>query len=101
MGIVWKVLMKRDPPGLLVSPTAPSAGGGESVAVEDGQERTSPMMPNLEVSEDAQESKTVRLTSANFAELSGREEMTANRLRTGQNRYLLHRTYASKAGGVF
>jgi hypothetical protein len=33
------------------------------------------------------------LTGDNFARLSGREEMSKNRLRTGQNRYLLHRAY--------
>ncbi|KUJ11911.1 uncharacterized protein LY89DRAFT_543119, partial [Mollisia scopiformis] len=34
------------------------------------------------------------LTAENFAELSGMEEMTENRLRTGQNRFLMHRSYS-------
>ena len=38
-----------------------------------------------------------RLTARNFAELSGMMEMTENRLKTGQNRYLLHRTYVGEA----
>jgi len=37
--------------------------------------------------------KGVELTEDTFAQLSGREEMSKNRLRTGQNRYLLHRAY--------
>ena len=45
--------------------------------------------------------KSIKLTSANFAQLSRREEMTENRLRTAQNRYLLHRAYASKAASFF
>lgn len=101
MRIIWKVLMKRDPPGLLVSSAARVAEAGASIAVGDGQEETSLEIPHLEVSENDQASKTIRLTCLNFAELSGREEMTENRLRTSQNRYLLHRSYASKAGGVF
>ena len=36
------------------------------------------------------------LTAENFAELSGNEEMCENRLRTGQNRFLLHRVYSDK-----
>jgi hypothetical protein len=38
----------------------------------------------------------VRLTAQNFAELSERDEMSENRLRTGQNRFLLHRSYSEK-----
>lgn len=37
--------------------------------------------------------KGVELTEDNFARLSGREEMSKNRLRMGQNRYLLYRAY--------
>jgi hypothetical protein len=33
------------------------------------------------------------LTAWNFAERSGREDMDENRLRTGQNRFLMHRSY--------
>jgi len=33
------------------------------------------------------------LTGSNFAELSGKKKMTENRLKTGQNRFLLHRSY--------
>jgi len=40
------------------------------------------------------ESKGVKLTAKNFAELSGREEISENRLRTGQNRFLLHRSHS-------
>ena len=33
------------------------------------------------------------LTASNFAEMTGRSEMSENRLKTGQNRFLLHRSY--------
>lgn len=68
MRIVWKLLMKTDPPGLHLS-------RGEAAEERDS---------------------LVRLTPRNFAELSGREEMSENRLRTGQNRFLLHRSYSEK-----
>jgi F-box-like len=61
LGIVWKLLMRSDPPGL--------------------QETTEAW---------------VRLTPQNFAELSRREEMSEKVLRTGQNRFLLHRSYSEK-----
>jgi hypothetical protein len=64
MGIVWKLLMKADPPGFSLF---------------------------KEVRGEALE-----LTPRNFAELSGREEMSEHRLRTGQNRFLLHRSYLGK-----
>jgi hypothetical protein len=78
IGIVWRVLMKNDPPGL--STTEDSEEGMHKVV----------------------------LTAKNFAELSGKEEMTENRLKTSQNRYLLHRAYTEDRsdkkylnGGVF
>lgn len=44
----------------------------------------------------------VNLTAQNFAKLSGREEMSENKLRTGQNRFLMHRSYTEEAqGNVF
>lgn len=49
--------------------------------------------PGFEELEIQDSEKGKRLTATNFAELSGKEEMTENRLRTGQNRYLLHRSY--------
>lgn len=64
MGIVWKLIMKTDPPGF-------------SLFQDKGEE-------------------LVRLTPQNFAGLSRREEMTESRLRTGQNRFLLHRSYSEK-----
>ncbi|KAN0108488.1 hypothetical protein V8E51_008230 [Hyaloscypha variabilis] len=69
MGIVWKLLMKSDPPGF-------------SLTIEEGGEA---MMVDR-----------VRLTPQNFAELSGKEEMTESRLKTAQNRFLLHRNYSEK-----
>ncbi len=39
----------------------------------------------------------VPLTANTFAELSGRVEMSENRLRTGQNRFLLYRSYTEDA----
>jgi len=42
----------------------------------------------------------LRLTARNFAELSGREEMSEDRLRTGQNRFLLHRSYSENVIGM-
>jgi hypothetical protein len=78
IGIVWRVLMKNDPPGL--STTEDSEEGMHKVV----------------------------LTAKNFAELSGKKEMTENRLKTSQNRYLLHRAYTEDRsdkkylnGGVF
>jgi hypothetical protein len=68
-GIVWRMLMKSDPLGFSVF----NEEGGKEL--KKGQ---------------------VRLTAQNFAELSGREEMSENRLRTGQNRFLLHRSYSEK-----
>ena len=61
--------MKSDPPRLLVS----NEEGGKEL--KKGQ---------------------VRLTAWDLAELSGREEMSENRLRTGQNRFLLHKSYSEK-----
>jgi F-box-like len=68
MGIVWKLLMKTEPPGTRLS---------KGKIVSEGTD-------------------LVRLTPQNFAELSGREEMSENRLRTSQNRFLLHRSYSDK-----
>jgi len=69
LGIVWRVLMKCDPPGL----------GGVSVS------------DLKRIGEEGGTGVGTGLTGANFKELSGREEMTENRLRTGQNRFLLFR----------
>lgn len=90
--------MKGNPPGLLDTTAAAVDGSGETSDVEGGH-TAQLMASNLEALENGQESLTVQLTSANFAELSGREEMTENRLRTSQNCYLLHRAYASKVTG--
>ena len=68
MGIVWKLLVKTDPPGF-------------SLISQEG----------IEAIEDL-----VQLTPQNFAELSEKEEMTENRLKTAQNRFLLHRNYSRK-----
>jgi hypothetical protein len=38
-----------------------------------------------------------KLTGQNFAQLSRREDMTENRLRTGQNRFLLYRSYTEES----
>lgn len=65
MSLVWKVLMKSEAPGLSVSEKANGEMGSEGE----------------------------RLTASNFAEMSGRKEMSENRLRTGQNRFLMHRSY--------
>jgi hypothetical protein len=70
MGIVWRLLMKTNPPGY-------------------------PFPEEAKVGEELKWGR-VRLTAQNFAELSGREEMSENRLRTGQNRFLLHRSYSEK-----
>jgi hypothetical protein len=65
MGIVWRMLMRTEPPG-----SSPVRG-------ERGEREEAAMV----------------LTCDNFAELSGREEMSENRLRTSQNLYLLYRAY--------
>lgn len=65
MRIVWKLLMKTDAPSVPLIATQKEGGMLERVG----------------------------LTGRNFAELSGRKEMTENRLMTGQNRYLLHKSY--------
>jgi hypothetical protein len=39
----------------------------------------------------------ITLTAHNFAELSGNAEMTENRLKTAQNRFLLYRSYTEEA----
>jgi hypothetical protein len=85
VNIVWKMLMKVDPPKSLIRSAA--------VPREDGE--------GEEQQEEVTKQSVVQLTNANFVELSGREEMTENGLRTSQNRYLLHRAYASKAVEVF
>jgi hypothetical protein len=59
MEVVWKFLMKTNPP------------------TEEGRV----------------------LTIANFSELSGREEMSENRLRTSQNRFLLYKAYTEDRDG--
>ncbi|TVY82576.1 hypothetical protein LSUE1_G002064 [Lachnellula suecica] len=71
MALVWKSLMKSEAQGLSVF--EPKGGEG-NVGKEIGA------------------GKRV-LTAGNFAELSGMTEMSENRLRTGQNRFLLHRSY--------
>jgi hypothetical protein len=73
--IIWKLLMKTNPPG---------------------SEET-----ELEMDDSGESMWTTHLTATNFAELSGREEMTENRLRTGQNRYLLHRSYMEDRNSEF
>ena len=67
IGIVWKLLMKTDPPRIPLDERKEMVARGSLLKVQ--------------------------LTGSNFAELSGRQEMTENRLKTGQNRYLLHRSY--------
>ena len=52
------------------------------------------MKCDVPVHEDDKVVKGEKLTAANFAELSGREIMSENRLKTGQNRFLMHRSYA-------
>lgn len=46
--------------------------------------------------EGSAEGKEAILTVDNFAALSGREEMTGNRLKTSQNRFLMHRSYSEE-----
>lgn len=77
LGIVWRVLIKSDPPGLYDVRGRSDIGGAV-------------------------------LTGDNFAELSGMKEISQNHLRTGQNRYLLHRAYTEgrddsmyMTGGLF
>lgn len=48
--------------------------------------------------EGGEEGEVVRLTAENYAKSSGKEEMTENRLRTAQNRYLMHRSYSDGKG---
>ncbi|KAH6674170.1 hypothetical protein B0J14DRAFT_458260, partial [Halenospora varia] len=72
MAIVWKLLMKCDPPGLSV--TIPNPDSTRNKNQQQGVEGP-------------------KLTPQNFAELSERKEMTENRLKTSQNRFLLHRAY--------
>lgn len=98
MEIVWKLLLKCDPPGLAADATTVAEEASEAPELYSDLEARGERPSKSEVLE---EGKKVALTAANFAKLSGREEVTENRLRTGQNRYLLHRAYASKAGGVF
>ena len=45
---------------------------------------------------EAMEGDLVQLTPQNFAKLSGKVELTENRLKTAQNRFLLHRNYSRK-----
>jgi hypothetical protein len=65
-------LIKTNPPG--------------SEEIEFGKEE-------LGVDDSGKGKQISRLKAMNFAELSGREEMMENCLRTGQNMYLLHRSY--------
>ncbi|KAG0645028.1 hypothetical protein D0Z07_9292 [Hyphodiscus hymeniophilus] len=81
MNLVWKVLMHSDPPN--------SSIAASGVADQEG------------ASPDSRENGGAQLNSANFAELSGREEMTESKLRISQNRFLLHRKYASKVVNGF
>jgi hypothetical protein len=71
--IIWKLLMKTNPPGF----------------------------EELEMNDPGEGKRSVRLTATNFVELSEREEMTENQLRTGQNRYLLHRSYTENHDSEF
>jgi hypothetical protein len=49
------------------------------------------VLTGKKMSED--DSQGTGLTACNFAVLSGRENMDEKRLRTGQNRFLMHRSY--------
>jgi hypothetical protein len=71
MEIVWKFLTKSEPPRTAI----------------------------LAEKREGEEGENIALTSGNFAQLSGREDITENRLRTSQNRYLLHRKYAGRDVG--
>lgn len=53
----------------------------------------------MRIGEDEKEKECEVLTCSNFAKMSGREDMTEKRLRTSQNRYLLHRKYAGRNVG--
>ena len=98
MTLVWKLLVKekaipggfpelgKEPEGVMAQGFGCAIPIVMSSRVELEKER------RLDV-----EDEETRLTAANFAELSGRPEMTENRLKTGQNRFLLHRTYANEA----
>lgn len=66
MIIVWKMLMKSEAPGLSIF----GRSGKEEVEME-----------------------MRKLTASNFADMSGKSEISENKLRTSQNRFLLHRSY--------
>lgn len=74
--------MKSHPPGSLVVSVNKGGRAGE---LEGGVERVG--------------DEEIVLRAENFARLSGREEMTENRLRTGQNRLLMHRSYSEECAG--
>ena len=93
IGIVWRLLVGRDVgAGIEIIGKGEGKGGGEASGLASRLE---------DLGKKEEEKGEVCLTGANFAALSGREEMTEDRLRTGQNRYLWHRAYASRARGGF
>lgn len=91
--------MRRDIPGSKAGVWEESEDGLEAgdICTETSDAEDS----GLGMIDDLERKDSLRLTSENFAELSGRKEFTAQRLRTAQNRYLLHKAYASKAAGFF
>lgn len=94
MEICWKVLTGRDVPGSAAVVLEAEAEDG----LEADQIHTEAIVSEssaLGMIDDPEKKETARLTSKNFAELSGRDEITWKRLRTAQNRYLLHKAYAS------
>ena len=100
MEIVWKLLTKSDPPGLVTTAATAVEELDGTKEVGGSQETVLADSSSSQALEKVGQLENIWLTSANFAQLSGMKEMTDNRLRTGQNRYLLHRAYASKVGGV-
>jgi hypothetical protein len=91
LSVVWKLLQKCEPPGLL-SPSRTIVGEEDDQVKEGGKLDVDHKSNTSGFAEEKRE--VVKLSAKNFAELSGREQMSENRLRTGQNRFLLHRSYS-------
>ena len=85
-------MQECEPPGLL-PPSRTIAGEAEDCQVKEGGKLDVDHKSNT--NGFAEEKREVgKLSAKNFAELSGREQLSENRLRTGQNRFLLHRSYS-------
>lgn len=97
LGLIWKLFVGHDVLGGISAQTASMSIGN----VDDTVQEPHVLLMSLTKATGAISQRTskddISVTATNFAEMSGMAEMTENRLKTGQNRYLLYKSYLKKA----